>query len=85
MPGFERKGRWDVQVSFKGYMTFGIKSRSDIEQTPDNVILELEAFIKRIKRTRRLYYKRLREIAADPVLRAKAIKHGIPLPMQGDA
>jgi hypothetical protein len=74
---FQRKNRCDVQVYFKGWMTRGLQSRSDVEQTPESVIEALTEFIAEIKRSNRLYQKRLRQIQRDPVLRAKAIKAGV--------
>lgn len=74
---FQRKNRWDVQVYFNGWMTRGITSRTDVEQTPESVIRALSEFIAEIKRSNRVYQKRLRQIQRDPVLRAKAIKAGV--------
>lgn len=74
---FVRKTRWDVQVCFKGWTALGTKSRTDVEQSPEAAIEVLEKFIAGIKELRRRYRKRLREIARDPVLRAKAVKAGI--------
>lgn len=77
MPRFQRKNRWDVHVCFKGWMARGIISRTDVEQTPESVIEALTEFIAEIKRSNRVYQKRLRQIQRDPVLRAKAIKAGV--------
>ncbi len=74
---FARKNRWDVQVHFKGWMTSGLKSRTDVEQTPESVIAALSEWIGKVKAAHRVYQRRLRQIRRDPVLRAKAIKAGI--------
>lgn len=46
---FKRKNRWDVQVAFAKW-SFGIKSRSDVEQTPETVVAELEEFCERVRK-----------------------------------
>lgn len=79
---FERKNRWDVQVCFKGWMTRGLKNRTDVEQTPESVICALSGFVAEMKRSNRLYRRRLAAIRRDPALRAKAVKAGI-LPTKG--
>jgi hypothetical protein len=40
--------RFDVQVVFAEF-TFGVKSRSDVTLTPDDVSNELDAIVKRIR------------------------------------
>lgn len=77
---FERKNRWNVQVCFKGWMARGITSRTDVEQTPESVIQALSEFIAEIKRSNRVYQRRLTQIRKDPVLLAKAIKAGVIQP-----
>ena len=46
---FKRTNRWDVQVAFENGAAFGIKSRSDVEQTPETVVEELEYFCRRVR------------------------------------
>ena len=47
---FKRKNRWDVQCAFPNGAAFGMKSRSDVEQTPESVLRELEYFCERVRR-----------------------------------
>lgn len=77
---FVRKTRWDVQVCFKGWTALGTKSRTDVEQSPETAIKALDEFLASVKDLRRRYRKRLRDIARDPALRAKAVKAGILSP-----
>ena len=43
------KNRFDVQVTYPGDITFGIKNRADVELTPEQVADELEQFCQRIR------------------------------------
>jgi hypothetical protein len=46
----QRKNRFDVQAVFPHH-TFGLTSRSDVQLTPLDVAIELEAFCLRIRET----------------------------------
>lgn len=47
---FKRTNRWDVQVVFPGDAAFGMKNRTDVEQTPETVCDALEEFCQRARR-----------------------------------
>lgn len=47
---FKRTNRWDVQVVFPA-IAFGIKNRTDVEQTPETVVEALEEFCQRVRKT----------------------------------
>lgn len=60
----KRTNRWDVQVAFPNGAAFGMKSRSDVPQTPETVLREMEDFCTRVRRAIARYDANVKRAAA---------------------
>lgn len=61
---FAKRNRWDIQIVFPGFVTYGLQHIPEKEATYGTALGALEDFLKDMKKVRRYYEKQLRKRAA---------------------